>query len=308
MKVVDYSIIIPVFNTADSLEIIFAEVDQLMKELNVSYEVVFVEDHSTNKESWKKLLDLKKRFSTNITIIKLSKSFGQNGATLCGIDEAIGKMVVTIDDDLQIHPAEIRKLIQCYEEYKCDLVYGIYKDHHNFFLARKGSQFIKALFRKSEDGASIGSSFRLISPNIVEYIRHHSQDHLFINQVISWYTSDIKFVDVNHNPRYDGQSGYSIVNLFMISMRLVFFYSSIPIRIMIFLGVVSAILTMCFSGFYIYRHYAFGEGLGFLTVVVVSISFILASISTIGIYLNRIYSSRVKKPSYAIKIKVNAAQ
>lgn len=307
MSVIDYSIVIPVYNTIESLELIYLGVSDVMHQLNATFEVVYVEDNS-QKESWKKLLDLKKRYPENITIIKLSKSFGQNGATLCGIDEAQGTSIITIDDDLQINPTEILKLVGCQKEHNCDIVYGSYKDEHNSFFVKQGSKFVKSIFQKSEDGASIGSSFRLINSNIIGYLRNHSQDHLFINQVISWYTSDIKQVDVNHNPRYDGKSGYSVLKLMMISARLIFFYSSIPLRIMIALGVISSLLTLAFAGYYIYRHYAFGEGLGFLTVIVIAIALILASISTIGIYLNRIYSSRVKKPVYAIKIKSNAVQ
>ena len=58
------------------------------------------------------------------------------------------------------------------------------------------------------------------------------------------------------------------------------------------------------ASYYIYQHFAFGYGLGFLALIVMAISLVLASISIMGIYLNRIYSSRVKKPHYAIKIKM----
>lgn len=306
MNKTDYSIIVPVYNSVDSLEKIYLGVELLMKELNHSFEVIFVEDNG-KEESWVKLLDLQKRFPSTISIIKLTKNFGQNGATLCGIDFANGEKLITIDDDLQINPTEIKKLILHQNSYHSDIVYGIYKNENLGLIKKWGSNFVKSLFLKSEGGSSIGSSFRLINSNITKYLKRHSQDHLFINQIITWYTSDIQYVEIDHNLRPEGNSGYSFLKLVKIGLRLIFFYSSIPLKIMIAVCVIFSVIAFLLAGFYIYKHFVFGEGLGFLVIVSIAISLILASISTIGIYLNRIYSSRVRKPSYAIKLKANAA-
>lgn len=303
MKSINYSFIIPVFNSVESLPILYNGINELMTELNTTFEVLFIDDCGIN-ESWLKLLELKKQFPDNINLIKLTKNFGQNGATLCGIGEAKGEFVITMDDDLQIHPREIKKLIDYYNLHQSDVIYGVYKANKDAVIRNFGSKLIKKVFTRSEGGSNIGSSIRLIKSNIADYLRNHSQDHLFINQVISWYTFDTKFVEILRDERFEGKSGYSLYKLFSIAFRLIFLYTTIPLKIMIVLCIIGSLGSLMLASYYIYQHFAFGFGLGFLALIVMAISLVLASISIMGIYLNRIYSSRVKKPHYAIKIKM----
>ncbi len=300
---VTYSFVIPVYKSVSSLEPLYLGIKELMNAYTATYEVIFVEDNGS-EESWKKLLELKKQFPTTISLIKLTKNFGQNGATLCGIDVAIGDSIITLDDDLQIHPSELKKLIDCKLETNADVIYGIYNEKTQGYFRNTGSKLIKNIFNKTEGGSNVGSSTRLISGAIAGYLRNHSQDHLFINQVISWYTFNTKFIDVARNPRYEGKSGYSFFQLLGIAFRLLFLYTSIPLKLMIVVCIISSIGSLALASYYIYQHYALGKGLGFLSLIVIAISLILASISIMGIYLNRIYTSRVKKPHYAIKLKL----
>ncbi len=303
MKTMDYSFVIPVYKSVISLEPLYLGIQNLMGELNCSFEVLFVEDHGS-VESWQELLRLKSIYANNIVLIKLTKNFGQNGATLCGIDEAKGRFVCTMDDDLQIEPSELKKLILCQSDKNADIVYGVYSEKTGSWFRNIGSRLIKQIFSKSEGGSNIGSSFRLLTSNLAAHIRNHSQDHLFINQVISWYTYNTAFVEVDRNPRQEGKSGYGLFQLMIISFRLMFLYTSLPLKFMIVVCIISSIGAFSLAMFYIYKHYVFGEGLGFLSLIVIAISLILASISIMGIYLNRIYAARVKKPHYAIKIKM----
>lgn len=303
MKSIKYSFVIPVFNSIDSLPVLYIGISDLMNELNQTFEVVFIDDCGLN-ESWLKLLELKKQFPNNIKLIKLTKNFGQNGATLCGIDEAVGEFIITMDDDLQVHPREIKKLIDYYNIHESDVIYGVYKKNKDALIRNVGSKIVKKIFTRSEGGSNVGSSIRLIKSSIADYLRHHSQDHLFINQVISWYTFDSQFVEISRDERTEGKSGYSLYKLFSIAFRLIFLYTTIPLKIMIVLCIIGSFGSLALASYYIYQHFAFGHGLGFLSLVVMAISLVLASISIMGIYLNRIYSSRVKKPHYAIKIKM----
>ncbi|MEI6021031.1 MAG: glycosyltransferase [Bacteroidota bacterium] len=303
MKEIDYSFVIPVYKSLASLEPLFLGIQNLMRDLNGSFEVLFVEDNGSN-ESWQELLRLKKNHPDHIVLIKLTKNFGQNGATLCGIDEAKGRFVCTMDDDLQVEPSEFKKLVACQVEKNADIIYGVYNEKTGSWFRNLGSRLIKQIFSKSEGGSNVGSSCRLLTSNLAAHIRNHSQDHLFINQVISWYTYNTAFVEVERNPRQEGKSGYGLMQLILISFRLMFLYTSLPLKFMIVVCILSSIGAFSLAMFYIYKHYVFGEGLGFLSLIVIAISLILASISIMGIYLNRIYAARVKKPHYAIKIKM----
>lgn len=303
MKSVNYSFIIPVFKSVATLRPLYLGISDLMKELQSSFEVLYIEDGGSD-DSWNELLKIKAEFPETVILLKLTRNFGQNGATLCGIDEAKGDYLVTLDDDLQVKPSEIKKLITCMELQKMDVVYGMHDGKTGSWIRRAGSAAIKRIFTQSEGGSNIGSSIRLINSNIASHLRNHSQDHLFINQVVSWYTFNTGFVEVNRSERSEGRSGYNLWQLFLIAFRLLFLYTSIPLRLMIVVCIVSSVTSLGLAGYYIYRHFVLGQGLGFLVLIVVAISLILASISIMGVYLNRLYSARVRKPHYAIKIKL----
>ncbi|MFT6243376.1 MAG: undecaprenyl-phosphate 4-deoxy-4-formamido-L-arabinose transferase [Crocinitomicaceae bacterium] len=274
-----------------------------MSELNLTFEVLYVED-SGSEDSWNELLRLKTIHPEHVRIIRLSRNFGQNGATLCGIDESKGRKIITIDDDLQTPPSEIAKMIYFHQETDADVVYAKHSDSKTSWFRRSGSKLLKRLFRKSDSG-SIGSSFRLIDAHIVDRLRFHAQDHLFINQVISWYTLNAQYIEVEHNERASGKSGYSFFRLVWMSLRLIMYYTSIPIKIMIALSIITAFGIAVMTVYYIYYQINTGSAVDlFMVSVLLAMAVISASISVFGVYINRIYSARVKKPNYAIKVKM----
>lgn len=301
-----FSVVVPVFNSVHTLPVLFQQIDSIFKSNNYEFEVIFVDDHSKN-ETWETLLKLKKEYPEKIHLIRFTKNFGQNSATLCGIDHAKNNYIITIDDDLETNPNDINNLISAYLKDENDVVFGIQEKSKTSFIRKIGSSGIKWFFNLFESGTKVGSSFRLITPWIAKNIRHHSHDHLFINQVISWYTTDISIIEVQKNKRQEGESGYSIFQLFSIGFRLIFQYSSFPLKALIFWGIILSIMCFIIGGYYIYLKLNSGALSGY-TSLIVSIFFttgtILTSISILGIYVKRIYDSRVKKPNYLIKLKL----
>lgn len=306
MKVnqIEFTVIVPVYKSVDTLEPLYNGVQQVMSDLKRSFEVVFVED-SGSEASWNELLRLKSTYPDRVKIIRLSRNFGQNGATLCGIDEASGLKVITIDDDLQTPTEELKNVIEFHESTKADVVYGKYSQDKVSWFRKFGGKMIKRIFNKSEGGSSIGSSLRLIDSHIVSKLRFHSQDHLFINQVISWYTLNYQFLEVQRAPRMEGKSGYSIFKLIALSLRLIFYYTSIPLKIMIALSFIAAIGILGMIFYYIYYQIDSGNSVDlFMITVLVAMALISGSLSVFGMYINRLYSARVKRPNYAIKVKL----
>jgi polyisoprenyl-phosphate glycosyltransferase len=299
----NYSFVIPVYNSVATLEPLYNGISELMAKLNHSFEVIFVEDNG-RLESWHKLLELKEKHSTQISIIKLSRNYGQNAATLCGINVASGDFIITVDDDLQVHPIELEKLIRVQEQTHSPLLYGVSSNTNQHFMRKTTSNLFKKTFNSLEGGANIGSSVRLLSKNLASHLSNHVYDNLFINQILSWYTFDTKFVEINWSARHEGKSSYGFLSLIKLALKLLFLHTNLPLRLMIYLCVTSSIISLALASYYIYQHFALGRGLGFLSLIVIAISLILASISVIGIYVNRLYNARIKKPMYAIQVKL----
>ena len=104
----DISVVIPLYNEAESLPELYAWIERVMKANNFSFEVIFVNDGSTD-ESWKIISDLKQQ-SSSVKGIKFRRNYGKSPALYCGFEKAQGDVVITMDADLQDSPDEIPEL------------------------------------------------------------------------------------------------------------------------------------------------------------------------------------------------------
>ena len=299
---IDITVVIPVFNSIETLRPVYERTAKTLTDLGKSFEVLFVEDGGPI-ESWNELKAIKKSHPKTVTLIRLGRNYGQNAATVCGITHSRGNTVITMDDDLQTPPEEIEKLLAVQSSTDADVVFGITPKQNNPFLKRLGSAMIKRIF-DWVDGADIGSAFRLISPELKEKLNKQTHDQLFLNQVLNWYTDEIEKVEVEHEPRNEGNSGYSFIGLTVIALKLIFFYTDFPLRLMSIMGMLIALTCFGFGSYYIYEKYTVGAEAGFasiITAIFFATGIIMLCMSILGAYISRIYADRIKRPVYSVK-------
>jgi len=298
-----YSVVVPVYNSEQSLEELFSGIQKVFGELREEFEVIFVEDHSQD-QSWKVIGDLKARFPLLITAIQLSKNFGQHNATTCGFSFAKGEFIITIDDDLQTPPEEIAKLINSYESACPDLIYGFYKHSKHSKMHRLGSTSLKKsskIFRKTLDE---GSSFRMLKAGLAKQILEHHQNFIFIDEVMQWYTEEIGLVEVRHEPRKYSQSNYSSRSVFEMVGNILIYYTTIPLKVLVYGGFLVSLFSLIYGLYFIVKKLFFNVPLGYTSLIVTilfSTSIILFALGVIGEYLSRIYKVQNKKPPYSIR-------
>lgn len=300
----EYSVVIPVFNSEFLLEELFERIRSVFEEMNELYEIIFVEDGG-NDNSWEVIRRIKERYPDEVVAVKLARNFGQHNATFCGIVQSKGKFVITIDDDLQQPPEEIRKLITKYEQTEADMVYGIYPDkkhsrYRNLYSA-SFNQSSKAL----DYGPGKGSSFRLITRQLVDNIIRHYQSFVFLDELINWYTGDIAFADVNHEETLKKKSGYSGKKLRRLFANVMLYYSNVPLKIMVYGGLLFSTLSFLIGIYYLLKKVFFNVAIMGYTSTIVVITFstgiIIFSLGVLGEYISRIYFAQSKKPPYTIK-------
>lgn len=299
---IDITVVVPVFNSVETLRPLYERISATLMKLNRSYEVLFVEDGGP-EESWIALKQLKSEFPDAVTIIQLGRNYGQNAATVCGITHAKGQAVITIDDDLQTPPEEIEKLLNHQGESGDEVVFGVAPFQNNPFFRRFGSDFMKRVF-KWADGAEIGSSFRYISSTVKGQLVQQSHDKLFLNQVMHWYTDRVSTVEVSHEQRQEGKSGYSVLSLFGMAFRLIFYYTDLPLRLMSLSGFLTALVCFGLGIYYIHQKLVVGAEAGFasiITAIFFATGVIMVCMSILGAYISRIYTDRIKRPVYSIK-------
>ncbi len=299
----EYSVIVPVYNSEETLVELFKRTRAVFAAAGYTFEMVFVDDFSLDR-SWEVLINLKKEHPESITAIKLAKNFGQHNAIFCGLEHARGEFMITIDDDLQIPPEEISKLIQVYQEKDVDLVYGYFGKKQHSPLRNLGSFFIKKSSRILMHSPGEGSSFRLITAGLVANILKHQQHFMYIDELLLWYTSNIGFTEVQHQKRTTHRSGYSTWKLFQLSANIVIYYTAVPLRIMTYGGFILSVLSFIIGIRFIISKMVHDVPLGYTSLIVAilfSTSIIMLCLGLIGEYLTRIYQVQNKKPPYSIR-------
>ena len=143
----DISVIVPLFNEAESLSELYAWIQRVMNENKFSYEVIFINDGSTDN-SWQVIQDLKAK-SENVRAIRFRRNYGKSPALFCGFERAEGEVVITMDADLQDSPDEIPELYRMVMEDGYDLVSGWkQKRYDNTFTKNIPSKIYNATARK----------------------------------------------------------------------------------------------------------------------------------------------------------------
>lgn len=299
----NYSVIVPVYNSNKTLQPLLDGIIEVFEKLHETYEIIFVEDCGSDN-SWDVLCRLKQEYPDITKIIKLAKNFGQHNAILCGLNNMTGKNVITIDDDLQVHPEEIEKLINELHNTGSDVIYGIYNKKKHGIFRNFGSYMVQIIFKKIFKARNSITSFRLINEHTASKIKDHKENFVFIDGLLHWYTNDFSFVEVRHEQRKSGKSGYNIRNLARLANNLLFNFTTLPLKWMIYFGLTFSFLSFVSALVFIYRKLILDVPLGYTSIIVTIFFFFgitLLVIGIIGEYVSRLYSLQNEKPQYSIK-------
>ncbi len=298
------SIVIPVYNSEELLHELFHSIHSTLNGKQ-QFEVVFVDDGSKDK-SWEKIVALKTSFPEQIKGIQLSRNFGQHNALVCGFSFAEGDLVLTMDDDLQHPPSEIPKMLKAYYEKKADVIYGIYRTNKKHSAARNaGSLFVQRSSKMVGGNPGIGSSFRLMKKNLADKIVYHkNQSHVFIDEILHWYTARFASVEVEHHERKAGKSGYTLYRLIMMYFDILVNYTAIPLKLMTWIGLLSSFTTFGIGVRFIIRKFTHPHvQLGFtaqIVAILFSTSLLMFCMGIIGQYMYKIYHLQSRRPSWSI--------
>ena len=155
-----------------------------------------------------------------LVAIELMRNFGQHNALMCGFRRSRGRLVVTMDDDLQNPPEEIPKLIDAITTSRMDLVYGRYGGKQHESWRNLGSQLVNGFYRIVFKSKRTVSAFRIIRRELLESIFSYNLNFTFIDGLLAWNSQRIGEVSVDHHPRSTGRSGYSVAKLLGLAFNL----------------------------------------------------------------------------------------
>lgn len=295
-----YSVVIPVYCSAGSLENVERSIAAFF-ENRYSYEIIFVDDGSTD-ESWDVLKKIRQSCS-HVTIIRLSKNFGQHGATLCGFKYAKGDFIITIDDDLEVHPREIQKLIDDQDRTKADLVYGLCKKQSQPFFRKVLTKAYKLLSKLEGPKQGEGSSFRLLKKSLAKKLVENHRQFVFIDELCLWYTKKLSFVQVEPNASFYLKERYKIGGLFKLTSTIVMFSSTLPLKLITYAGISLAVVNFFIGTAYIVKKFYYKIEVAGYTSLIVSILFstgmIIFCLGIIAQYISQSLRALNNAPSYS---------
>jgi undecaprenyl-phosphate 4-deoxy-4-formamido-L-arabinose transferase len=303
-KQIEISIVVPVFNEALLIEELVSRLKVVCEKLNQSYEIVIVDDGSSDG-SYEKLKQIQAKESA-LRIIKLTRNFGQQAAVLAGFRASKGDIIVQLDSDLQNPPEEIPKLLDAMSE-NIDMVTTVHRKRRDGMLRILGSQFLlkigQALF-----GNSVKlnlSSFRAIRRSVVGKIEACKDRSRYMAVLMSWMGLPSIEIEVEHHERKIGITKYSILNLLKLSWDLVTGYSSLPLRMVTYMGMFGAFLGFLMMAFLLFQRIANGILIeGFVVLLAVFAFFAgvqLLSIGFLGEYLGRVHHQIQERPDYIVE-------
>ncbi len=240
------SIVVPLYNEVDNVARLVDAIASSLQAVDYEYELIAVDDGSTDgtHAALTKLVD---QYSC-LRVIELRRNYGQTAAMSAGIEHACGKVVVTIDGDLQNDPRDIPKLIAKIDE-GYDLVHGWRKDRQDPWLSRRlpsllANRLISAATRfPCHD---LGCTLKAMRKEIAADLRLYGEMHRFIPILAHWHGTRCTETITRHHPRLHGRSKYGIFRTFAVLLDLVTVlyitrFSLKPMRLFGGLGMMAAV-------------------------------------------------------------------
>ncbi|MDP3947258.1 MAG: glycosyltransferase family 2 protein [bacterium] len=302
---VQYSVVVPVYNSEGSLGILYERLSGVFNSLGGAWELILVNDCSKDK-SWAVMRELASKDS-RITAINLANNFGQHSAVICGLSYVSGEYVITLDDDLQHPPEEIPKLIKTIKDGGYSVVYGQYQSRRYKWFKNACSIALNKLISKITGSGYIATTFRILTKSVAEKLTGFKQHNVIVDVLIKDIVSkrDVGHVAVEHHERGIGSSSYSYGKLFAHALNMIFNYTVWPLRLATILGLVLSLLSISL-GMYFFVDYFINRVpvAGFTTIMVVMaflFGMILFVLGIIGEYIGRIFLNINQKPQFCVK-------
>ncbi len=293
--IITYSVVVPVFNEQGNVEKLNQEIKEVMTLLRKNYEVIYVNDGSTDR-TIDELKELEK-----VKIIDLNKNYGQATALDAGFKSAKGEIVISMDGDLQNDPKDIPKLLKSLKERNLDVIAGWRlhrKDKSGIKILTKTGRFLRRVLIKDRVHDT-GCTLRVYKKKAVKSLDISGEMHRYILAILRWKGFKIGEVVVNHRPRTNGKTkyGYDKAIKGFIDLIYIWFldkYSQRPLHIFGIAGITSfgaGILSGLFS---LYRKLFLGlslnrDGWFFLTFFLIISGIILFSFGIVIDLLMKIH-------------------
>jgi len=300
------SLVIPVYGSGKVLVELATQLKAALDQLPAvvgSYEVIFVCDHSPD-QSWLVISQLSKEFPW-VRGILLRMNAGQHNALMAGFARARGKIILTMDDDLQHSPSDIPSLLAEIERGH-DLVYARFGQRKHAGWKVLGSRLndkVAGYLMNKPNGMYL-SPFRAMRANVCKDVLRYKGPYVYVDGLLLSVTRNIASVDVAHHDRFAGDSGYSLKKSISLWLKMATSFSIVPLRLTSLAGMVFAGLGFLLAVLFVIQRFTINkmpDGWSSLMVAILILGgFQLLALGVMGEYLGRVLLTLNAKPQYVI--------
>jgi polyisoprenyl-phosphate glycosyltransferase len=308
--------LIPVFNEAQGLADCVARVgsaaQDTVKDHPLHWSICLIDDGSTDS-SWQLIEQLCAQ-NARITALKLSRNFGKEAALTAGLDHVDSDLVMILDADLQDPPELLGDFLRKQQE-GFAVVYGVRRSRagESWLKRATAAAFYRLLGRFSDSPIPRDTGdFRLLTRAAVEQLRRLRERNRFMKGLFAWVGLPQAAVHYDRQARITGSSAWSYWRLWNFALDGITSFSTLPLRLATYLGLLTAVFAFGFGGYILLRTLVFGVDLPGYASLMVTVMFLsgvqLMALGVIGEYLGRLMHEVKQRPIYLLETQINASQ
>ena len=308
-NLIQLSVVIPVYNAANTIEKLITLLHEHIQSLNLEYEIILVDDRGPD-HSWDVIKTICKT-DKRVKALQLSKNFGQHPAITAGLEIVAGDYIVVMDCDLQDRPDQIPLLYNHIINENLDVVLARRAQRQDSFAKRMSSKyFYKTLsyFTNTTQDSSV-ANFGIYKFEAIKEVVRMGDFVRFFPLFIRWVGFNIDYVDIQHSSREDGGSNYTLRKLWNLALDNIISFSNKPLYMAINLGVFIIFLSFLAIIINLYKYFTGQiEIMGYTsTIILFSFFFgvVIFILGVIGIYIAKIFDQVKGRQVYIVKEKLN---
>lgn len=308
----EISIVVPCYNEEESLPYFLAELRSVMKQTGLSYELLFVDDGSGDNTP--NIIALEAGRDAAVRGLIFSRNFGKEAAITAGLHAARGKGVILMDADLQHPPELIPSMLEKWREgYDMVIPCNANRAGQSWFLKLLSCVFYVIFKKLSQIGIPpSGSDFRLLDRKVVDAINQLPERNRFMKGIYAWPGFSFHTMPYQTRPRAHGSTKWNFWKRWNFALDGIFSYSSLPLRIWTYLGVLIALCSILWAFWIALDALLFGVqvtlGITTTTIMVLFLNgLVMISVGILGEYVGRIFEEVKRRPVYVIKHTIGPA-
>lgn len=304
------SVVVPCYNEQEVLPLFYDEMNKIILQMqaehnDIEFELLFINDGS--KDNTLNLLRELSAKDKRVRYISLSRNFGKEAGMFAGLESSEGDYVVVMDADLQHPPSFLPKMYNYVskEGYDCATTRRVSRKGESKVRSWFARKFYKIINRISQteivDGAQ---DFRFMTRKMVNAVLSLKEYNRFSKGIFSWVGFNVKYIEYENVERAAGTTAWSFWKLFMYSLEGIFAFSTAPLALASFLGILSCFAAFIWVIVIIIKTLSFGEIVQGFPTIMCAIFFMgglqLFCTGILGQYLSKTYLETKKRPIYIV--------